>query len=95
MHTGNTTPIASFQNKGSGLIVLLHGGPGTGKTLAAESVAELVMAPLYRLTPGDIGTNPSETERSLDFAFYIGNIWKAGILLLARLANRSSDLLTL
>jgi Cdc6-like AAA superfamily ATPase len=35
--------------KGNGLILLLHGGPGTGKTLTAESVAELAKKPLYRV----------------------------------------------
>jgi hypothetical protein len=32
--------------KGNGLILLLHGGPGTGKT---EGVAELAKKPLYRV----------------------------------------------
>jgi Cdc6-like AAA superfamily ATPase len=35
--------------KGNGLILLLHGGPGTGKTLTAEGVAELAKKPLYRV----------------------------------------------
>jgi SpoVK/Ycf46/Vps4 family AAA+-type ATPase len=29
------------ESKGNGLIILLHGGPGTGKTFTAESVAEM------------------------------------------------------
>lgn len=43
--------------KGNGLIMLLHGGPGTGKTLTAESVAGIAEMPLYRVTCGDIGTD--------------------------------------
>lgn len=35
--------------KGNGLILLLHGGPGTGKTLTAEGVAEIAQKPLYRV----------------------------------------------
>ena len=35
--------------KGNGLILLLHGGPGTGKTLTAEGVAEIAEKPLYRV----------------------------------------------
>ena len=35
--------------KGNGLILLLHGGPGTGKTLTAEGVAEIAKKPLYRV----------------------------------------------
>ena len=40
--------------KGQGLIVLLHGGPGTGKTFTAETVAEIAEKPLYRVTCGDL-----------------------------------------
>jgi Cdc6-like AAA superfamily ATPase len=36
--------------KGNGLILLLHGGPGTGKTLTAEGVAEIAKKPLYRVS---------------------------------------------
>lgn len=43
-----------MEGKGNGLILLLHGGPGTGKTLTAESVAELAKKPLYRVTCGDM-----------------------------------------
>lgn len=59
-------------------VILLHGPPGTGKTLTAESVAEFSNRPLYRLTSGDIGTDPETVEKSLEHIFYLGNIWKAG-----------------
>lgn len=52
--------------KGTGRIVLLHGGPGMGKTLTAESVAESVKKPLYRITCGDVGTKPKEVEEYLE-----------------------------
>ena len=42
--------------KGNGLIMLFHGSPRTGKTLTAESVAEISEMPLYPLTCGDIDT---------------------------------------
>lgn len=48
--------------KGQGLLVLLHGGPGTGKTLTAESIAEAQERPLYRVTCGDIGIEPQDVE---------------------------------
>ncbi|KAK6444410.1 hypothetical protein FP744_10000658 [Trichoderma asperellum] len=54
-----------MQNKGNGLIMLLHGGPGTGKTFTAESVAEIAEKPLYPVTCGDIGTKPEDVEKYL------------------------------
>lgn len=67
--------------KGTGLIVLLHGGPGTGKTLTAESVAEFVKKPLYRITCGDVGTHPKEVEEYLESAFQLGRTWDCVVLL--------------
>lgn len=49
--------------KGNGLLILLHGGPGTGKTLTAESIAELQERPLYRITCGDVGLEPDQVEK--------------------------------
>ncbi|KAL2148121.1 hypothetical protein VTH82DRAFT_2016 [Thermothelomyces myriococcoides] len=69
------------EGKGNGLVILFHGGPGTGKTLAAESIAELVEQPLYRVTCGNIGTNPESVERYLESVLYIANLWKAVVLL--------------
>ncbi|KAK7921482.1 hypothetical protein PG985_009504 [Apiospora marii] len=60
--------------KGNGLIILLHGGPGTGKTFTAESVAELAEKPLFRVTCGDIGTKPEEV-------LYLGKIWNCIVLI--------------
>lgn len=36
-----------IQGKGRGLVILLHGAPGTGKTLTAEGIADLLRKPLY------------------------------------------------
>ncbi|KAK1759718.1 P-loop containing nucleoside triphosphate hydrolase protein [Echria macrotheca] len=69
-----------IEGKGNGLIILLHGGPGTGKTLTAESVAELAEKPLYRVTCGDIGTDAETVEKYLESVLYIGTIWKAVVL---------------
>ncbi len=68
-------------NKGNGLIILLHGGPGTGKTLTAESVAEIAEKPLYPVTCGDIGTKPEEVEKYLESVFHLGKIWGCVVLL--------------
>ncbi|GJC95188.1 AAA family ATPase [Colletotrichum higginsianum] len=61
--------------KGNGLIVLLHGSPGTGKTLTAESVAEIAEKPLYRVTCGDIGIDARDVEKYLQTVMYLGKIW--------------------
>ena len=67
--------------KGKGLIMLLHGGPGTGKTLSAESVAELAEMPLYSVTCGDIGTKPEAVEEYLNSVLTLGKIWNCVVLL--------------
>lgn len=67
--------------KGNGLILLLHGGPGTGKTLTAESVAEIAEKPLYRVTCGDVGTKAEAVEKYLESVLYLGRIWGCVVLL--------------
>ncbi|EXJ87097.1 hypothetical protein A1O3_04055 [Capronia epimyces CBS 606.96] len=69
------------ENKGNGMILLLHGPPGTGKTLTAEGVAEYARKPLYRVTCGDIGTEPESVEKYLEGALYLGTIWGCVVLL--------------
>ncbi|KAL4877443.1 P-loop containing nucleoside triphosphate hydrolase protein [Aspergillus karnatakaensis] len=81
VHTASTKATDIIEGKGNALIILLHGGPGTGKTLTAESVAELTRKPLYRVTCGDIGTNAEEVEKYLDAVLLIGTIWGCVVLL--------------
>lgn len=40
------------RGKGKGLVILLHGVPGVGKTSTAECVAEYTKRPLFALTCG-------------------------------------------
>jgi hypothetical protein len=70
-----------ISGKGNGLILLLHGGPGTGKTLTAESVAEIAEKPLYRVTCGDIGSEPEEVEQYLNSVLDLGKAWSCVVLL--------------
>lgn len=79
IETGKSTDLIS--GKGNGLIMLLHGGPGTGKTLTAESVAEIAKKPLYPVTCGDIGTKPEDVDRYLESVLYLGKIWGCVVLL--------------
>ncbi|KAK3174390.1 hypothetical protein OEA41_001635 [Lepraria neglecta] len=55
--------------KGKGLVALLHGAPGSGKTLTAECVADSYGKPLYHVTCGDIGTDPEGLEERLEEIF--------------------------
>ncbi|KAJ8117091.1 hypothetical protein ONZ43_g4293 [Nemania bipapillata] len=70
-----------IDGKGNGLILLLHGGPGTGKTLTAESVAEIAEKPLYPVTCGDIGTEPELVETYLESVLHLGKTWGCVVLL--------------
>ncbi|KAL2143334.1 hypothetical protein VTI28DRAFT_10577 [Corynascus sepedonium] len=65
------------RGKGGGLIMLLHGGPGTGKTLTAE-LAEM---PLYSVTCGDVGTRPEAVENYLNSVLHLGQKWNCVLLL--------------
>lgn len=70
-----------IERKGKGLIILLHGGPGTGKTFTAESVAELAEKPLFRVTCGDIGTEPEKVEKYLESVLHLGKAWDCVVLI--------------
>ncbi|CZR51366.1 related to TOB3 (member of AAA-ATPase family) [Phialocephala subalpina] len=76
---GEGTDLMS--GKGNGLFILLHGGPGTGKTLTTESVAEIAQKPLYRVTCGDVGTNAEDVEKYLETVLMLGKTWGCVVLL--------------
>ena len=54
--------------KGQGMIMLLCGPPGVGKTLTAETVSEHLRRPLYRLGAGDLGIDARAVETCLEKA---------------------------
>ena len=70
-----------IRGKGRGLIILLHGPPGVGKTSTAECVADLTRRPLFSITCGDIGTEPADVERNLDENFLLAHRWECVLLL--------------
>ncbi|RYP80724.1 hypothetical protein DL769_002321 [Monosporascus sp. CRB-8-3] len=70
-----------IQGKGRGLVVLLHGVPGVGKTATAEAVAMENRKPLFVITCGDLGLTPSEVESSLTDVFRLAHLWDCVLLL--------------
>ena len=70
-----------IQGKGRGLVAVLHGTPGVGKTLTAESIAELLKCPLYCVSAGELGTNPRELEQELQKILDLAHAWGAVLLL--------------
>ena len=69
------------RGKGKGLVILLHGVPGVGKTSTAECVAAQTRRPLFPITCGDIGTSPEEVERHLNKYFHMAHKWGCVLLL--------------
>ncbi|KAI3572061.1 P-loop containing nucleoside triphosphate hydrolase protein [Fusarium oxysporum f. sp. albedinis] len=83
-----------IEDKGKGLILLLAGPPGVGKTLTAETVAEELKRPLYRIGAGDLGISAHSVETSLKKAFDQCSHWSAVLLIDEAdvfLERRSSD----
>ncbi len=68
-------------NKGLGYIFLLSGGPGVGKTLTAEALAETLKRPIYYLTVGELGVNVEELETKLKDVLEIAETWNAILLI--------------
>jgi len=67
--------------KGGGCIVILHGRPGTGKTLTAEAIAEERQKPLMVISVGELGKDASELEAKLTDILEISKLWEAVLLL--------------
>ncbi|KAI5920298.1 P-loop containing nucleoside triphosphate hydrolase protein [Camillea tinctor] len=69
------------KGKGKGLVMVLHGPPGVGKTLTAECVAESVHRPLYMVSAGDLGTDSSHLEFHLSYIMELTSTWGAVLLI--------------
>ena len=69
------------RGKGQGLIILLHGVPGVGKTSTAECVAEYLGKPLFPITCGDLGTTAQDVETKLNETFAMAQAWDCVLLL--------------
>ncbi|KAK0648086.1 hypothetical protein B0T16DRAFT_388395 [Cercophora newfieldiana] len=73
--------IDLVKGKGQGVIILLHGSPGSGKTSTAETIAAFAKRPLYHLTFGDIGTHLEIVEMNLVMHTRTANKWGCVLLL--------------
>lgn len=67
--------------KGKGLIGLLSGRPGCGKTLTAEAISEETQRPLYMVSAGELGTQPKEVDERLTLVLELARKWNAILLL--------------
>ncbi|KAF1830290.1 P-loop containing nucleoside triphosphate hydrolase protein [Decorospora gaudefroyi] len=70
-----------IEGKGKGMIILLCGPPGVGKTLTSESVAEEMKVPLYMMSAGDLGFDPRNVETKLQAILEMCSRWNAVLLL--------------
>ena len=70
-----------ISGKGKGIIMLLSGGPGIGKTLTAESVAEVMRVPLYVMSASDLGVSSWDVEATLGKVLEMVAKWNAVLLL--------------
>ena len=75
---------ASSQNdvvsvKGKGLLILLSGPPGVGKTLCAEAIADKLCRPLFVVSPSNFDGTKSVSEKLSEF-LRRANDWNAILL---------------
>lgn len=69
------------EGKGKGLVILLHGPPGVGKSLTAECVARAISKPLFAVGVADIGTESATVEDKLNKLFSLAAEWDAVLLI--------------
>ncbi|KAJ9134155.1 26S protease regulatory subunit 4-like protein 1 [Pleurostoma richardsiae] len=75
-----------INGKGGGLVILLAGDPGVGKTLTAESVAEKMHTPLYKMELSELAEDEEDsgTEKDDDdisSTFDLAARWNAVLLI--------------
>ncbi|KAI1378297.1 P-loop containing nucleoside triphosphate hydrolase protein [Hypoxylon crocopeplum] len=70
-----------IKGKGQGLVCVLHGPPGVGKTLTAECVAEYLKRPLYTVSSGDLGVSSMNLDLNLKRIMDLASTWKAVLLI--------------
>ncbi|ROT43063.1 hypothetical protein SODALDRAFT_327228 [Sodiomyces alkalinus F11] len=79
--TGRIVTQDIIRGKGRGIVILLHGSPGIGKTATAEAVSLAHKKPLFPITCGDLGFTPQSVESSLGEIFRLAHLWDCVLLL--------------
>ncbi|GJC91403.1 ATPase [Colletotrichum higginsianum] len=77
---GDNTFDDVIEGKGRGIVMLLTGNPGVGKTLTAEAVADKLRKPLYVLSAGELGEASRGVEQRLREVLELTEKWN-GVLL--------------
>jgi hypothetical protein len=67
--------------KAGGSTVMLHGKPGTGKTLTAEAAAEMAEKPLLVVSASELGNRAPELEARLQRILDVCKVWDAILLI--------------
>ncbi|KAK7981177.1 hypothetical protein PG989_013634 [Apiospora arundinis] len=67
--------------KGKGLVILLYGPPGVGKTTTAETIAVAARKPLFSVSVADVGTQAKHVEANLSKIFALAATWQAILLI--------------
>ncbi|KAI1191752.1 P-loop containing nucleoside triphosphate hydrolase protein [Nemania serpens] len=86
-HKYSDSPRDQTQQKGKGLVILLHGNPGSGKTLTAEVASEASKKALVATSVGELNQSSSLLsgsrgfERELRTILQYATIWQAVVLL--------------
>ncbi|KAG9121550.1 hypothetical protein FRC07_002444 [Ceratobasidium sp. 392] len=82
-HAGQGDGLARdlVAGKGGGMVMVLHGKPGTGKTLTAEAISEHLKCPLYVVSSGELGIQAAQLERQLNDILEMTAAWKAVVLI--------------
>jgi SpoVK/Ycf46/Vps4 family AAA+-type ATPase len=70
-----------IKGKGQGLILLLNGPPGTGKSLTAEAIADKMRLPLYAIDTSQLSDDVEDLEDDLRTIFRLAEAWDVVLLL--------------
>ncbi len=76
-----TTSYTTVYGKKKGLIFLLNGDPGTGKSMTVEALAESYHIPLLRVGAQNLGNDPKTIEGNLSRVLRMVEQWKGIILI--------------